>query len=233
MNSSVIKFQLALLVFCGVSYTPFLKSAKENKEVILTHQLLKSIDGVPGFFDKEEVGQTLWLMQEIRQLHNGIYRVNASGQVDPTPAGVIKKECTFNGKKQTLKTLMDLETKFGSFSAAEKKEFNALFATIKEYFDKVNVVLAARAQGMHKFTYKLAQEFCQKTNRHDSMLLNWKEGNEIELFRKTVTSFKLFHIFSTDLHNFMAALRRSCPKAFESYKKSNPAAAKAAVAVAA
>lgn len=197
-----------------------------TKEIVLTNPILKSIDGIPGFMDKEEIGQTLWLRQEIQALHNGIYRVNAAGQTDPS-TGTVQKEFLFRGKKQNLKAVVELESQFATFSETEKKEFNALFATVKEYFDKVNIVLAVRAQGMHKFTFKLAQEFCQKANRHNSMLLNWKEGNEIELYRKSVTSFKLFYTFSTDLSNFMAALVRSCPKALESFKKNNPTAQKA------
>ena len=68
--------------------------------------------------------------------------------------------------------------------------------------------------------HRLTEEFCRKHNRPDSLLLNWSKGDEVELYRKSVTSFKIFHIFSTDLMNFLADLIMSCPKAFNAYKKS-------------
>ncbi len=194
-------------------------TAKQTKESPLSDPILIDIDGVSGLMDKKKIENTLWLIKEIKHVHSGHYRVNSNGEPDPS-RGTVAKDLIFNGKIRTIKNLVELETQVTTFSADQKSAFNELFQTVKEYFDKVTKVLAPEAAGSHQFMHRLTEEFCRKHNRSDSLLLNWSKGDEVELYRKSVTSFKIFQIFSTDLMNFLADLIMSCPKAFNAYKKS-------------
>lgn len=212
-----IKRVLFVSVLC-LTMPILTKEEKKERELPLTSESLKSADGLSGLMDKHKVEQTVWLIHEIKQIHSGVYRVNDDGQLDPSN-GKIVKEFTFRGKKQTVKSLMDIEAQAKSLSEGERKELSDIFNTLKAYFDKVNIVLAPEAAGTHPFMRPLTEEFCRKHNRPDSILLDWNKGDEIELFRRSVTSFKIFYIFSTDLENFLRDLIKSSPKAWNAYKK--------------
>lgn len=196
-----------------------MKDDKPKKEAPLTDRILKIVDGLPGLMDETKIRNTLWLIKEIKQVQEGHYRVNAAGELDPSRGSTVK-DFVFRGKKQNIKTLIELETQVKTFSETEKSEFKELFRTMKDYFDLVNQVLAPEAAGTHDFMYKLTQEFCRKHNRPDSILLDWNKGDELELYRKSVTSFQIFFTWSSDLMNFLKDLIASCPKAFAAYKKS-------------
>ena len=127
---------------------PILTKEKKERELPLTSESLKSADGLSGLMDKHKVEQTVWLIHEIKQIHSGVYRVNDDGQLDPSN-GRIVKEFTFRGKKQTVKSLMDIEAQAKSLSEGERKELSDIFNTLKAYFDKVNIVLAPEAAGTH------------------------------------------------------------------------------------
>lgn len=67
----------------------------------------------------------------------------------------------------------------------------------------------------------LIQEFCQKSNRQDSFLLDWamtKEGQESTAFERHITSFNDYYHFLSDLVNFLRILSHSCPKAETQFK---------------
>lgn len=213
---------LLLLLMAPISLSA---AAKEPKKTApLTHPLLKNIDGVEGEMDAYKIHEMIWLINEIKHIHTGYYRMNKNGELDPKwPES---KQFIFRGKKQTIKDLAELEANVDKFSAAEKTEFAAVFQLAKDYFDKVNGLLAPEAQGTHPFMFKLAQEFCEKKHRPDSLLLAWNKGEEVELYRKTVTNFKIFQRFTTDLMLFLADIVVSCPKAYKAYKESNLAHAK-------
>jgi hypothetical protein len=67
----------------------------------------------------------------------------------------------------------------------------------------------------------LIQEFCQKSNRQDSFLLDWartKEGQESTTFERHIRSFNDYYHFLSDLVNFLRVLSHSCPKAETQFK---------------
>lgn len=191
----------------------------------LNDRILEFVDGVKGLMDATKVQNTLWLIKEIKNVHAGFYRVNKAGELDPN--GKIVKEFTYKGRKQNLKMLMELEAQSEKFQEQDKQEIKTLFHLVKNYFDLVNQLMAPEAQGTHQFMTNLTKEFCQKHDRPDSLLLTWNKGDEVELFRRSCTSFKVFYVFSTDLMNFLADLILSCPKAYNAYKASVQAAAAA------
>ncbi len=188
------------------------------KEPPLTDPILKVIDGKAGVFDKTKVQNTLWLIKEIKNIHEGKIRLNDQRQSDPRNGKPI--DLMFQGKKQTIKSLIALEAKQSTFSSEEKHEFRELFLQVKKYFGAVNDILLADARGAQQFMIKLIQEFCRKNNRPDCLLLKWDDkGSEKESYEHDVTSFSVFYVFSTDLQNFLAALIVSCPKAYAQTKE--------------
>ncbi len=188
------------------------------KQPPLTDPILKVIDGKAGVFDKTKVQNTLWLIKEIKNIHEGKIRLNAQGEPDPRSGK--PTDLTFQGKKQTIKSLIALEAKLATFSPQEKHEFKDLFLQVKKYFGCVNDILLADARGAQQFMIKLIQEYCRKNNRPDCLLLKWDDnGSETESYEHDVTSFSVFYVFSTDLQNFLAALIVSCPKAYAQTKE--------------
>jgi hypothetical protein len=71
-------------------------------------------------------------------------------------------------------------------------------------------------RGAKNIMIVLIQEYCQKSNRLDSFLLEWaktKEGQESTMFERQVNSFNDYYYFLSDLVNFLSVLTHSCPKA--------------------
>ncbi len=196
----------------------FCLEATAPKQPPLTDPILKIIDGKAGVFDKTKVQSTLWLIKEIKNIHEGKIKLNENGDPDPREGKSV--DIMFKGEKQTIKSLIAYEAKQSSFTASEKEEFKELFLQVKKYFGHVNNIMLADARGAQQFMIKLLQEYCRKNNRPDCLLLKWDDkGNETETYDHDVTSFSVFYVFTTDLQNFLAALIVSCPKAYAQAKE--------------
>jgi hypothetical protein len=73
-----------------------------------------------------------------------------------------------------------------------------------------------------KLLLSLMDEFCERRNRLDSVILTWthaKNGNEAEVFDHAIKNFADFDLFLQDLTFFLKDLINSCPKAREQYKE--------------
>ncbi|MBA2307107.1 hypothetical protein H0W26_03175 [Candidatus Dependentiae bacterium] len=194
--------------------------AEPIKELPLTDPLLRGIDGLAGIMDKTKIEKNLWLIKEIKNIHNGIIKISAQGIPDPSRSSKIDY-LMFRNQPQTLKALIELEKQVHTFSSTERAEFDILFKKVKEYFAKCNAILLEDAHGAQDIMMKLINEFCRKRNRPESFLLTWKKGSsENELYNNSMTSFRVLHIFSTDLMNFLADLVISCPKALKAFNDS-------------
>jgi hypothetical protein len=176
----------------------------------LTNKMLADLDGTP-WIGASKIRDTLWLMTEIKNIHQGIIKTNSAGEIDVHNGRHIP--ITFKNQKITLKELVEIEAKISTFPSAEQKEFEVLFQKVKLYFALVNETMLAEARGAFLLMKDLIQEFCEKRNRHDSILLNWENGREVELYKTSITSFKILYTVSIDLLNFLAAFVQSCPKA--------------------
>lgn len=191
---------------------------QDTKQPPLTDPILKIIDGKAGVFDKTKVQNTLWLIKEIKNIHEGKIKLDDQGKPDPRHGKTV--DLMFKGEKQTIKSLIAQEAKLATFSPKDKQEFVDLFHTVKVYFGHVNDMMLADARGAQQFMIKLIQEYCRKNNRPDCLLLKWDDkGGETEMYEHDVTSFSVFYVFSTDLQNFLAALIVSCPKAYAQTKE--------------
>jgi hypothetical protein len=191
------------------------------KGPLLTDPILHSIDGIPGIFDGNKVARTLWLVQEIKTIHNGSIKINEKGAPDPGKKGNRTVDITFKGKKYTIKELIELENKKHTLSAADKQAFEQVFQLVKTYFGMAHNMLMADARGSQQFVIKLIQEYCRKYNRPDCLLLKWDEGSEQKMYEEDVVNFSVFYVLTTDLMNFLAVMVQSCPKAKDDFVKSH------------
>ncbi len=190
------------------------------KGPLLTDPILKKIDGIRGVYDGSKVNKSLWLMREIKQIHAGIMKVNSKGEPDCSRQGT-PSDIVFNGKKRTIQELIALEKNLNNMSAAERKEFKALFQKIKIYFGLCHNIILADARGAQSMIIKLIEEFCKLYNRPHCLLLKWEEGSEQEMYENDVVNFSVFYEVTTDLKDFLAVLTKSCPKAFADFRKTN------------
>lgn len=184
----------------------------------LEDPILRIIDGKKGIFDAKKVENTLWLIREIKHIHEGEIKLTKEGEIDPRSGIPIK--LIFKGKEHTLNSLVKLEEHAPTFSTEEQREFAQLFRQVKDYFGVVNELMIADARGAQEFMIKIIKEYCKKYHRPNSLLLNWdKNTSEAEMYERDITDFKILHIFTTDLMNFLSILIKSCPKAFASFKE--------------
>lgn len=191
--------------------------ANPKKNIILKDKIIDTIDGVHSAMDRFKIENMLWLIQELRHMHSGAIKINAQGIPDPARTSVTK-EFAFKGKQCSLSDLIEIENTKATLSDKEKQDLEKIFHDMKEYCEKVNHIILKDAEGTEQFMKRLIHEYCVKAERTDSLLLAWNKGSEIEMYQKTITSFQIFHTFSIDLMNFLAALIKSCPKAFKAYK---------------
>ncbi len=189
------------------------------KAPLLTDPILKNIDGIHGIFDKAKVEKSLWLITEIKAIHEGTIKINSKGEPDPGRKST-SQDIIFRGKKQTVKELIALENTIESMTPTEREEFEELFLKVKVYFGKCHDIMLADARGAQKMIIKLIEEFCRKYNRANSFLRNWKEGQEAEIYNHDVINFTSFYLLTTDLKNFLAVLIKSCPRAFADFRAS-------------
>lgn len=183
-------------------------------EAPLTNKLLATVDGVPGILDAKKFKNTLWLIQEIQLVHNCTIRTNKEGA--PDPHGKIVKPLKFRGQKITMKALAQLEPSIHAQNRTIQAEFYAIFKETKEYFGLVTDILLVDVKPI-ELLIELIREWSVKRRKDDSLLKNWKKGNESELYRKTITNFETFYTLSSDLMNFMADFMASIPKARKAY----------------
>lgn len=104
---------------------------------------------------------------------------------------------------------------------AKKTELEEKLTQAKAYFIVQSHEFIQSGRGAKNIITVLIQEFCQKRNRPDSLLLDWaktKEGHETTMFEQQITSFTDYYHFCTDLVNFLHDLTHSCPKAEAQFK---------------
>jgi len=179
--------------------------------ITLTDPILKIIDG--GFFDKTKAIKTMRMIRQIRTIHEGVITLNSEGR--PDPLNGTPQEIYFQGKKQTLSSLIEIEKNRSQLTYVEQLEFDALFQLVKDYFESVHNIMLDDARGAQQMMYNLIFDYCKKSNRTSSLLLKWDEnGHESETYKRDVTSFAIFQVFTNDLKNFLAALIKSCPKTY-------------------
>jgi hypothetical protein len=179
------------------------------KELPLTYYLLELNDGVT--IDEVIIENTLWLINEIQQVHQGLIKINGKGE--PSVKNSTRTPLTYKNKPVNLKALIELEGRIKQAPIQDQQQFERIFQQLKLYFALVNESMLAQARGAHVLMKELIKEFCEKRERPDSLLLNWEKGKEVELYKTTITSFKILYTVSIDLQNFLTDFINSCPHA--------------------
>lgn len=103
----------------------------------------------------------------------------------------------------------------------KRTELEEKLTQAKAYFIVQSHEFIQSGRGAKNILVILIQEFCQKRNRLDSLLLEWaktKEGHETTMFEQRITSFTDYYHFCTDLVNFLLDMIHSCPKAEAQFK---------------
>jgi hypothetical protein len=101
-------------------------------------------------------------------------------------------------------------------------ELDEQLTQAKAFFILSSQEFIQSGKGAKSILVILIQEFCQKRNRNNSLLLEWaktKEGHEATMFEQRITSFTEYYDFCTDLANFLLDLIHSCPKAEMQFKE--------------
>ena len=186
------------------------------KGPLLTDPILKRVDGIRGVYDGHKVSKSLWLITEIKAIHNGIIKVDANGAPSIHKKS-IPSTLIFRGEKHTVKELINLENKRDSLTSKEKEELEVLFQKVKIYFGLCHDVLLADARGAEYMIIHLIKDFCKKYNRPNSLLLHWEEGKEAAMYEEDVINFTSFYMLTFDLNDFLSVLISSCPKAKADY----------------
>jgi len=123
-----------------------------------------------------------------------------------------------NNKEKYLKHTLIIEDKY-------KKDLINLQKLLEKAKNDILVITRphmSQAQELKDFVEQLLEEWAKKTNRIDSPLLRGLEGNveeDVEAFKKAVTSFTHLDLFCKDMTNYISSIILSCPKAFAQYKK--------------
>lgn len=95
-------------------------------------------------------------------------------------------------------------------------------ALAKKYFVNNNKDLLKKIEPAKKLIINLVQEFCERRNRPNSLILIWTKasaGTESKVFNQEIKNFDDFNSFLQDLDLFLRDLVNSCPKAREQYKQ--------------
>jgi thiol-disulfide isomerase/thioredoxin len=129
---------------------------------------------------------------------------------------IIQCHLVYKGQESTIKSLAEIETTKGGTQELEislKFAKNLLEETLSPFIDQ--------ARQQKRVMTTLIEEWCQKCDRMDSLMLQWataKDGEETAVFHSNITTFAGLETFCHDLSGFLSALINSCPKAQQEYK---------------
>ena len=127
-------------------------------------------------------------------------------------------EYVVDGVGYTTAQLVTMEAE-GSLT---KEQLNAYLVPAKEDFTVHIAPFLDEAQETKDFMLNLIEEWSEKAERPDSLLLMWGNtaaGTEQEMFKREIVSFKAFDLFTQDLISFLETIIHSCKKARAEFKR--------------
>lgn len=130
------------------------------------------------------------------------------------------------GKNYSIEDLARIEMEINSGPNNEKSlrtrvALEEILTRAKADFIVQSTEFIESGRGAKNIMTVLIQEYCQKSNRQESFLLEWaktKEGQESTMFERQVKTFNDYYHFLSDLVNFLRVLSHSCPKAETQFK---------------
>jgi hypothetical protein len=196
-------FSLVLLI------SFFQKTHTENHVFItLEHWAIPAIDGrSPGMN-----GDSLIDCLQVRGLINELIH----GKPDQKTR-TFKKVYSFNNQLVSLEDLVKFEADNNLTSNhILYEEFRECLKAMRETFVDFTKPLLGEAEVARQTNMHLIEEWCNKSNRQDSLLLHWGKVDEKDTLEKACA--KEFYSFCVDLKNFLHDLMYNCPKARELFK---------------
>lgn len=190
-------------------------SHADHIPLTLQAEILGVIDGFALGVNGNTVGMIMRLRLDLNKRRYG-----------KTSSNAIQPLFDFEGKKYTLRNLVELEeTLMRSNSSADQQRLMALRKVLNLIIDdfiELTKPFLADARGAKGQMIVLITEWAQKAQRLDSHLLEWanvKEGEESNAIYIKINTVKLFDQFVDDLLYFLETLLRSCPKACAQFKE--------------
>lgn len=193
----------------------FVVPANINSQGIVIESVSK-FDGI--FFTAD----TIEMLRKYQRLMLAI--LNGQRQTDGSYRGSYQYKNNFYGSRDLTKIELQLENQKNSLDpqlyAQEKNILNDLLQLILNDFEIISREFQDIIKESKAVAVGFVKESCLKHNREDSLLIQWShadEGTEFDVFRKEVSSLKIFDQFCIDLFNFFSDLIESCPKAKQSF----------------
>lgn len=174
--------------------------------LMLSNPYIHSLDGIPFMLDGVAIHQMLITLRKIMHMQ--------AGQKDGTK---MIGHYSFNNEKFSIRQLAELEKVYPT-----DPQLVALLDFAKHDFIKTTEPFIKGIEPAKKLLLSLIDEFCEKRNRRDSVILAWthaQNGNEGKIFNQHIRNFSEFNVFLCDLTLFLKDLIHSCPKAREQYKE--------------
>ena len=210
---------------------------KDHHGIVLTSEIISLIDGFPWGINANIIKHMLQVRREIKKIQFG----------DPTKDGKLVGHYIFDDIKYSVRTLATLESKYEmeyykkleSYSKDKegnhhplvelqqwnnqiKHKFRTILEVAKKEFNIKVAPFSKNARGAKTQMLMLIEDSAKKRGREDCFLLKWAdadEDNEMVAFNEQIITFKALDQFCTDLINFLEDLMRSCPKAWNQFKK--------------
>ena len=184
-----------------------IKSVADNTQLImLNNPFIHLLDGVTFMLDGVAIHQMLITLRKVIHMQ--------AGQKDGTKT---IGNYSFNNEKYSIKQLAEIEALYPN-----DPQLIATLEFAKHDFIKTTEPFIKGIEPAKKLLLSLIDEFCQKRNRPDSVILSWTHaqcGSEAKVFNHEIQDFAKFNIFLSDLTLFLKDLIHSCPKAREQYKE--------------
>jgi len=205
---------------------------KKPKAIVLKHPLIQFMDKILG---AGPYGLILQVRREVRKrlygvptksgARMGIYKFDGKNVTVTSLAKIesqyemeyfsqkdylIKNKANYDEAEWTQE--MDrLETEYQE----RTKVLQEILDSAKEDFLAISEDYVESARGTKEQSLILIKESCDRRGVKNCFILRWgeaEEGNETELLRKDVMTFKEFAKFLYDLSNFLEDMARSCPR---------------------
>jgi len=231
-------FIFCILFVCPIFYSKELNILEYKSQAIITLEspMIDLMDGKSFAIDGEVFGLMLQVRREVRKRLFGISAQNGKligmyrfrgDNCSLVDLSKIENECEreFIEKKENLTTNKDSyspedwEKEHNKVKQEYLEEKSALGDSLEEAkkdFINITASYVEGARGTKDQLLLLIKESCCKRGRKDCFILRWgetQEGNETEILKSDMTTFRDFTQFCFDLSNFLEDLARSCPKA--------------------
>lgn len=174
--------------------------------LVFSNPYIHSLDGVSFMIDGVAIRNILGVIKEIMYIENG-------RMIGTKIVGAY----TLENEKLSIRQLAELEKQ-----NPNDQRLAAILKKAKHDFIESNKHFIKNIEPVKKLIISLMQEFCERRNKQNSIILNWaqaKSGSEPEVFNRSVQNFETFDLFLNDLVLFLKDLVNSCPKAREQYKE--------------